>query len=58
MVPLAFNSGPERQGLGTDKDPPPQRLVADTPLHPWGAPRLGRGRAPQALSGNRPQQDT
>lgn len=57
MVPLAFNSGPERRGLGTDKEDP-QRLVANAPLHSRGAPRLGRGQPPQALTGNRPQQDT
>lgn len=40
MVPLAFNSGPERRGLGTDKEDL-QRLVAKAPLHSRGAPRVG-----------------
>lgn len=40
MVPLAFNSGPERRGLGTHKEDL-QRLVAKAPLHSRGAPRLG-----------------
>lgn len=57
MVPLAFNSGPEN-GAWAQTRTPPQRLVANTPLHPRGAPRLGRGWPPQVLTGNRPQQDT
>ena len=37
MVPLAFNSGPERQGLGTDKDPPPTEASGRHPSAPLGS---------------------